>query len=132
MTDYRNYNPRQSSLEAARSLLTAAANAAMASGALPQTELPAFNVEIPADSKNGDVASNLAMVGARAFHKAPRQIAEAVVGALDLTGSPFARVEIAGPGFINLYLGSAWFTSVLCAACAGQEYGRTNAGQGKR
>ena len=53
-------------------------------------------------------------------------------GALDLTGSPFARVEIAGPGFINLYLGSAWFTSVLCAACAGQEYGRTNAGQGKR
>ena len=132
MTDYRNYNPRQSALEAARALLTAAANAAMDAGALPKTELPAFIVEIPADPKNGDVAANLAMVGARVFRKAPRQIAEAVVGALDLTGSPFDRVEIAGPGFINLYLGSGWFTSVLRAACAGQDYGRTNAGQGKR
>ena len=132
MTDYRNYNPRQSALEAARVLLTAAANAAMDAGALPKTELPAFIVEIPADPKNGDVAANLAMAGARVFRKAPRQIAEAVVGALDLTGSPFDRVEIAGPGFINLYLGSGWFTSVLRAACAGQDYGRTNAGQGKR
>ena len=132
MTDYRNYNPRQSALEAARALLTAAANAAMDAGALPKTELPAFIVEIPADPKNGDVAANLAMAGARVFRKAPRQIAEAVVGALDLTGSPFDRVEIAGPGFINLYLGSGWFTSVLRAACAGQDYGRTNAGQGKR
>ena len=132
MTDYRNYNPRQSALEAARALLTAAANAAMDAGALPKTELPAFNVEIPADPKNGDVAANLAMAGARVFRKAPRQIAETVVGALDLTGSPFDRVEIAGPGFINLYLGSGWFTSVLRAACAGQDYGRTNAGQGKR
>ena len=132
MTDYRNYNPRQSALEAARALLTAAANAAMDAGALPKTELPAFIVEIPADPKNGDVAANLAMAGARVFRKAPHQIAEAVVGALDLTGSPFDRVEIAGPGFINLYLGSGWFTSVLRAACAGQDYGRTNAGQGKR
>ena len=132
MTDYRNYNPRQAALEAARGLLTAAAEAAMAAGALPRTELPAFIVEIPADPKNGDVAANLAMAGARVFRKAPRQIAQAVVDALDLTGSPFARAEIAGPGFINLYLGSGWFTSVLRAACAGQDYGRTNAGGGKR
>ena len=104
--NYHHYNPRAAALENARALLENAAAAAMASGALPQAELPAFIVEIPADVKNGDVASNLAMAGARAFRKAPRQIAEAIVGALDLSGSLFDRAEIAGPGFINLFLGS--------------------------
>ena len=85
--NYHHYNPRQAALDSARTLLENAARAAMAAGTLPQADLPAFIVEIPADVKNGDVASNLAMAGARAFRKAPRQIAEAVVGALDLTGS---------------------------------------------
>ena len=72
MTDfektYQNYNPRQAALDEARALLTAAAKAAMADGALPEAELPAFIVEIPADVKNGDIASNLAMAGARTCH----------------------------------------------------------------
>ena len=55
-----------------------------------------------------------------------------MVAALDLNGSLFARVEIAGPGFINFFLGDCWFTSVLRAACAGQDYGRTDAGKGKK
>lgn len=58
---YQNYNPRQAALDEARALLTAAAKAAMADGALPEAELPAFIVEIPADTKNGDIASNIAM-----------------------------------------------------------------------
>lgn len=130
--NYHHYNPRQAALDSARTLLETAARAAMAAGALPEADLPAFIVEIPADVKNGDVASNLAMAGARAFRKAPRQIAEAVVGALDLTGSLFDRAEIAGPGFINLYLGTGWFNGVLQAACSEPEYGRTDAGAGKR
>ena len=60
MTDfektYQNYNPRQAALDEARALLTAAAKAAMADGTLPEAELPAFIVEIPADVKNGDIA----------------------------------------------------------------------------
>ena len=130
--EYRNYNPRLAALTQARALLTAAARAAMADGALPQAELPEFIVEIPADVKNGDVACNLAMAGARVFRKAPRQIAEAITARLDLTGALFDRVEVAGPGFINLFLGQGWFTSVLRAACADPAYGRTDAGAGKR
>ena len=130
--NYHHYNPRQAALAEARALLEKAAAAAMAAGALPQAELPAFIVEIPADVKNGDVAANLAMAGARVFRKAPRQIAEAIVGALDLTGSLFERAEIAGPGFINLFLGSGWFTGVLRAACSESDYGRTDGGAGKR
>ncbi len=130
--DYQNYNPRLAALTEARTLLTNAAKAAMADGTLPEADLPDFIVEIPADVKNGDVASNLAMTGARAFRKVPRQIAEAISAKLDLTDTLFSRVEIAGPGFINLFLGQAWFTSVLRAACQNPEYGRTNAGAGKR
>ena len=130
--EYRNYNPRLAALTQARTLLTAAARTAMADGALPQAELPEFIVEIPADVKNGDVACNLAMAGARVFRKAPRQIAEAITARLDLTGALFDRVEVAGPGFINLFLGQGWFTSVLRAACADPAYGRTDAGAGKR
>ena len=49
--EYRNYNPRLAALTQARTLLTTAARAAMADGALPQAELPEFIVEIPADVK---------------------------------------------------------------------------------
>ena len=72
------------------------------------------------------------MAGARAFHKAPRQIAEAITAKLQLDGSLFDRFEVAGPGFINLFLGQDWFTSVVRAAVANPEYGRTDAGAGKK
>ena len=86
MTDfektYQNYNPRQTALDEARALLTAAARAAMADGTLPEAELPAFIVEIPADVKNGDIASNIAMAGARTWRKAPKMIADALIAHL--------------------------------------------------
>ena len=128
---YENYNPRAALLAQARDLLTRAAQAAMADGSLPEAELPGFIVEIPADPKNGDVASNLAMAGARAFRKAPRMIAEAITAHLpELTGTNFDRVEIAGPGFINLYTSLSWFTDVVRAASENEQYGRTDFGQG--
>jgi len=128
---YENYNPRTALLAQARDLLTRAAQAAMADGSLPEAELPGFIVEIPADPKNGDVASNLAMAGARAFRKAPRMIAEAITAHLpELTGTNFDRVEIAGPGFINLYASLSWFTDVVRAASENEQYGRTDFGQG--
>ena len=130
--EYKNYNPRQAALDAARELLVQAANAAVADGSLPEAALPDFIVEIPADVKNGDVASNIAMAGARTFRKAPRQIAEAITAKLNLEGSLFARAEIAGPGFINLFLGQEWFTDVVRAAVADAEYGRTDTGKGKK
>ena len=130
--DYKNYNPRAAALAQARTLLTDAVKTAVADGTLPEAALPDFIVEIPADVKNGDIASNVAMAGARAFHKAPRQIAEAITAKLQLDSSLFDRFEVAGPGFINLFLGQDWFTSVVRAAVANPEYGRTDAGAGKK
>jgi len=124
---YQNYNPRQAALDEARALLTAAAKAAMADGALPEAELPAFIVEIPADVKNGDIASNIAMAGARSWRKAPKMIADALLAHLpSIENSVFAKVEVAGPGFINLFLAPSFWASVVLGACSNKEYGRTD------
>ena len=137
MTDfektYQNYNPRQAALDEARALLTAAAKAAMADGTLPEAELPAFIVEIPADVKNGDIASNLAMAGARTWRKAPKMIADALLAHLpSLEDSVFSKVEVAGPGFINLFLSQSFWAGVVLGACANKEYGRTDHGKGAK
>ncbi len=131
-TAFENYNPRQAALDEARGLLAQAAGAAMAAGELPEAELPAFIVETPADTKNGDIASNLAMAGARAWHRAPKMIAETLLAHLALDGSCFERAEAAGPGFINLFLSPAYWGGVVLAACTNPQYGRTDHGRGRR
>ncbi len=131
---YHLFDPKQGWLDEARALLTAAAKAAMADGSLPEKELPDFITEVPGDTKNGDVASNLAMVSARVFGMAPRKIAEAVTAHLPcLENSCWRKAEVAGPGFINLFLSDAAFGSVVLAAgCAGDDYGRTDFGKGQK
>ena len=60
-------------------------------------------------------------------------IAEALLAHLpDLTDSVFAKVEIAGPGFINLFLSPAYWAGVVLGACANKEYGRTDHGKGAK
>ena len=133
MTQSFATNPRQAAMTEARELLTQAVNTAMEKGLLPAAELPEFIVEVPADVKNGDIASNLALAGARAFKTAPRKIAEAIVECLpSLEGSLFQRVEIAGPGFINLFLSDVYFADIVRAAASRDDFGRTDFGQGKK
>ena len=114
-------------------LLQAAYEKAAAKGELPQGAALTGTVEIPKDTANGDYAANHAMAGARALHMAPRRIAEALCANLDLDGSWFASVEVAGPGFINFRLADGWYAAVLRAVCAeGADYGRTDVGGGER
>lgn len=110
-----------------------AVNKAMASGDLPQAELPQFNIEKPANKDNGDYSTNVAMAGARAFKKAPKMIAEAIEKHLELGGTVFEKVEIAGPGFMNFFLSQKFYSDVLkdVFAC-GENYGKSDYGKGKK
>ena len=106
---------------------------AAAAGVLPAGAQVSATIEIPKDTSHGDYASSFAMAGARQLHKAPRQIAQAIVDNLDLEGSFFQKVEIAGPGFLNFTLGPKWFGDVLSAVeTEGGQYGQSDEGQGKR
>lgn len=110
-----------------------AVKSAIENGDLPQADIPKFIIEKPADKKNGDFSSNIAMAGARAFHKAPRMIAEAIVKNFSLDGGYIDRCEIAGPGFINFYLSDKYYSDVLKDIVAsGDSYGRSDYGEGKR
>ena len=119
--------------EQLRSMIRAAMEKAIAEGALKDAPLPEFVVEIPGDTTKGDFATNAAMAGARAFGMAPRKIAEAICQRLSLEGTPFERWEIAGPGFINLFVGQQWFVNILTTIHAeGEAYGRSNYGKGQK
>lgn len=110
-----------------------AVKSAIESGDLPQADIPKFIIEKPADKKNGDFSSNIAMAGARAFHGAPRMIAEAIVKNFSLDGGYIDRCEIAGPGFINFYLSDKYYSDVLKDIVAsGDSYGRSDYGNGQK
>ena len=116
-----------------KEILLAALGRAVAAGELPAEPMPAFAIEIPADTTHGDFATNAAMVSARAFKLPPKKIAEIICNNCVLQGTSFERYEIAGPGFINFFLSSAWFAKTLIAVFDEKEnYGRTNYGRGQK
>ena len=104
----------------------------VADGTFPAEAIPSFNVEIPADSKNGDVSTNAAMVCARPFKNNPRKIAEAIVSNVVLDGTYFEKCEVAGPGFINFFYAPQWYAQVVSSVLEEKEtYGETDLGKGK-
>src|SRR5438128_6508051 len=89
-------------------------------------------VEPPREAAHGDMATNAAMVLAKEAGKKPRELAEALAEKLradDLV----AKVEVAGPGFINLTLKpAAWIEALRTAIRLGPDYGRGDLGKGER
>lgn len=114
-------------------IIVAAVKSATAKGELPDSDMPSFIIEKPSDKKNGDFSTNIAMAGARCYHKAPKMIAESIVNSLVLDGTLIDRAEIAGPGFINFYLSDDYYSKiVLDAVEQGENYGRSDYGNGKK
>ncbi len=125
-------NPVFDAKNECRVLLDAALKNCVAAGKLPEGEFPEYVVEIPNDTAHGDFATNAAMVSARAFRKAPKMIADALVSEMNLSGTSFSKVEVAGPGFINFTLAPKWFSNTVKSVLEEKEnYGRTNFGEGK-
>ena len=101
--------------------------------AFPEKELRDFVIEIPKDTSHGDFATNVAMVNTKNVGRAPRDIAAALIEAMDFSGSFFTGAESAGPGFINFRLGQRWFSEAVQAVLGcGRDYGRSDVGGGKK
>ncbi len=80
--------------------------------------------EVPRQAEHGDYATNAALVLAKGAKRPPRQIAEAVVKHFPPLPE-VARLEIAGPGFVNVFLSPAWCAASLGEVlAAGADYGR--------
>ncbi|WP_368653373.1 arginine--tRNA ligase [Ornithinibacillus sp. 4-3] len=98
-----------------------------------EAELPNIVLEKPKDKAHGDFATNIAMQLARIAKKAPRQIAEELIGQFDKQAASVEKVDIAGPGFINFFMKKDFLGEVIPAVLqAGEAYGHTNVGEGKK
>jgi len=110
----------------------AANNALIAEGVLPAgIDQSRVVVEPPRDPTHGDVATNSAMVLAKDAGRKPRELAEAVAERLR-ADALVAKVDVAGPGFINLTLKpQAWASALRAAILSGADYGRSRIGEGR-
>src|SRR4051794_35529458 len=111
----------------------AANNALVAEGALPGAiDQSRIVVEPPREPTHGDMATNAAMVLAKDAGKKPRELAEAI--AAKLRAEPIiAKIDVAGPGFINLTLkANVWGEELKLALGLGSDYGRSDMGHGEK
>ncbi len=116
-----------------REIIMDALGALVSEEAVPAVPMPDFNIEIPADKSHGDFAANTAMVCAKAFRMPPRKIAELITEKAQLDGTMFEKSEVAGPGFMNFFLGRKWFSEVVDNVLdEGDHYGKTQLGAGKK
>ena len=113
-------------------LLDQALDALVADGSLPAgLDRRNVAVEPPRDATHGDLATNVAMVLAKAAENNPRALAALVAPKLEALPG-VTGVEIAGPGFINLRLDPQVWRDELAAILADDAYGRSTVGAGSR
>jgi arginyl-tRNA synthetase len=99
---------------------------------LPEASLDRIVVEAPRDPTHGDLATNAAMVLSKDAGLKPRDLAEKIAARLSALAD-VVRVDIAGPGFINLKVAASIWPKVLKAAVAeGEAFGRASMGGGAK
>ena len=107
----------------------------LAESGAPVTDLPPVELALPARPEHGDLTTNAAMVTAKRAGRPPRELAEAL-GERWMAGPGAAlceRVEVAGPGFLNLFLSDAWYRGALASMLeAGADYGRGSLPEARR
>ncbi|MFT5519692.1 MAG: arginyl-tRNA synthetase [Enterobacterales bacterium] len=113
-------------------LINAAISTIKESNILADDFAPRISVERTRDSSHGDLASNIAMVTAKAAGKNPREMAQLIIDAIP-ESSIIQKITIAGPGFINFYLSNDSTTLIVKQALEQAEnFGRCNDGQNKK
>ena len=112
-------------------LISSALESLSREGMFGEASLPTPQIEHTKDEKHGDLASNIAMVLAKAARKAPRDIAALIIERLP-ENTVIERSEIAGPGFINFFLSQSTNLAVIeDALTQGAKFGCNNDGADK-
>ena len=92
-----------------------------------------YSVEVPKREGQGDYSTNMAMVMAGMEKKNPREIAGVLLDLLGQDNALIDKLEIAGPGFVNIFLKQQVWQDVLHPVlAAGATFGRSTVGNGKK
>jgi len=102
-------------------------------GDLPSSEFPDIEVEVPRIESHGDFSTNIAMVMASVQKMSPKKIAEFVIKHMDDPDGIIAKAEIAGPGFINIFVNNlAWHPVLRRIHEENAGYGASDIGRGRK
>ena len=113
-------------------LVSCAIAQAQAAGELPEFEVSDFGIERTNDAQKGDWTSTVAMRSSKSAHRAPRDIAAAIIAHMP-ADEAVVSVEAAGPGFLNFNLAPEAICGVFGQVIReGADFGRCNDGQGKK
>ena len=117
-----------------RDMIDQALTSAFESGALRPVDVrSSIAVEIPKAAANGDFSTNVAMTMASAQKKPPREVATILTEHLNDPEGFLAKVEIAGPGFINFFVApNCWYEVLKSVHVENHRYGTSTFGNGKR
>ena len=92
-----------------------------------------YTVELPKHASHGDFSTNMAMIMAGREKKNPRELAAQLTAKLSEHTELFAKVEIAGPGFVNLFIRDEIWQSVIKPVCdKAYTYGYSKIGENKK
>jgi arginyl-tRNA synthetase len=102
-----------------------------ASGLAGNGNVAATRLDRPKKADFGDYSSNAAMLLAPTLGEQPRAVAERLGDALgERLGDAIERVEVAGPGFLNLFMADRWYLEALSGMLqSGADFGRGDAGE---
>ena len=113
-------------------LADAVARATAARG-WPPVAVPEVTWEYPPEPSFGDLSTTLSFALAKQVRRSPRDVATAIQQTLDVDPALVAKVEVAGPGYLNVFVANGWWQGVLREVLgAGPSYGRASIGQGQR
>jgi arginyl-tRNA synthetase len=106
-------NPVQELHNLLKKVIIEAIEACREQGLLDYQQSPDFVIEVPREKGHGDFACNVAMLLAREARMAPRKIAETIVTMIDIESHErIDKIEVAGPGFINIFLNNSWLYEI--------------------
>jgi len=119
--------------EEIREILKRAVKTAFAKGLLDKADIEDISIEIPKDKEHGDFSTNIAMRFSGKLKKPPHDIAGILIDSMVLKNTGIEKVECAGPGFINFYIGKNWLYEALgLIQKKGDAYGNLDIGRGKK
>ncbi len=92
-----------------------------------------YSVEEPKQVAHGDFSTNMAMIVAGREKRKPRDVAQQLAGMLSLHKDLVHKVDVAGPGFVNVFINKDEWQKVLYVVCElNENYGPANVGNGKK
>src|SRR5216684_347839 len=107
--------------------------AAAVAKVLPEAAQAEFQVEPPKQAEHGDFAVNAALVFAKIARSNPRKLAQSLIDKVEDPERIIEKIEIAGPGFLNVRLArDVWHRELQAVWEQRDKFGRSNTGKGLR